>query len=138
MITPSANDDGIANPIPTLPPDGEYIAVLTPITSPSKLNNGPPEFPLFIGASVCIKSSKGPAFISLAFAETIPNVTVVAKPKGFPIANAQFPTFALSELPQLYWFKIQDQSQLLKLLNLFFYQNLSILLVVMYHHAKLL
>ena len=58
FITPSAKDDGIAKPIPTLPPEGEYIAVFTPITSPSKLNNGPPEFPLLIGASVCIKSSK--------------------------------------------------------------------------------
>ena len=79
------------------------MAVFTPITSPSKLNNGPPEF-LFIGASVCIKSSKGPAFMSLAFAETMPNVTVVAKPNGLPIAKAQFPTFALSEFTPINWF----------------------------------
>ena len=43
---------GIENPIPTLPPVGEKIAVLMPKTSPSKLNSGPPEFPLFIEASV--------------------------------------------------------------------------------------
>ena len=44
--------EGIEKPIPTLPPVGEYIAVLIPTTSPSILNNGPPELPLFIAASV--------------------------------------------------------------------------------------
>ena len=53
-----------------------------------------------MGASVWIKSSKGPAFMSLAFADTIPKVTVVANPNGLPIAKAQLPTLALSELPQ--------------------------------------
>ena len=48
---------GIEKPIPTLPPDGEKIAELIPTTSPSRLNKGPPEFPLFIEASVCIKLS---------------------------------------------------------------------------------
>ena len=43
---------GIEKPIPTLPPVGENIAVLIPKTSPSKLNKGPPEFPLLIDASV--------------------------------------------------------------------------------------
>ena len=36
--------DGIAKPIP-IDPDCPKIAVLIPITSPSKLNKGPPEFP---------------------------------------------------------------------------------------------
>ena len=44
---------GIANPIPIEPEDpGAMIAVLIPITFPSKLNSGPPEFPWFIDASV--------------------------------------------------------------------------------------
>ena len=56
-ITFSTTADDIENPIPIDPPLGESIAVLTPITSPSILKSGPPEFPLFIAASVCIKSS---------------------------------------------------------------------------------
>ena len=35
----------MAKPMPTLPPDGEKIAVLTPTTSPSALKVGPPELP---------------------------------------------------------------------------------------------
>ena len=38
----------MANPKPILPPVCETIAVLIPITSPSKLNNGPPELPRLI------------------------------------------------------------------------------------------
>jgi hypothetical protein len=34
------------------PPEGETIAVLTPITSPLTLKVGPPEFPSFTGASI--------------------------------------------------------------------------------------
>ena len=45
--------EGIANPIP-IEPDWPRIAVLIPITSPFRLNNGPPEFPEFIEASVWI------------------------------------------------------------------------------------
>src|SRR5919199_2198178 len=41
---------GMAKPIPMLPPDCEMIAVLTPITSPAALNNGPPELPGLIAA----------------------------------------------------------------------------------------
>ena len=38
--------------MPIEPPDGEMIAVLMPITSPSRLNSGPPELPRLIEASV--------------------------------------------------------------------------------------
>ena len=55
-ITNLALFDGIANPIP-MDPDWPNIAVLIPTTSPFMLNKGPPEFPEFIDASVCIKSS---------------------------------------------------------------------------------
>ena len=44
--------EDIENPMPIEPPFGDNIAVLTPITSPDVLNKGPPEFPLFIAASV--------------------------------------------------------------------------------------
>ena len=47
----------MAKPMPTLPPDGEKIAVLTPTTSPWALKVGPPELPWFTGASICRKSS---------------------------------------------------------------------------------
>ena len=43
---------GVAKPMPTEPPDGDRIAVLMPITSPSMLNSGPPELPLLMEASV--------------------------------------------------------------------------------------
>src|SRR6266550_9348176 len=43
---------GIAKPIPTEPPLGEKMELLTPITSPAALTRGPPEFPGLIEASV--------------------------------------------------------------------------------------
>ena len=51
----------MAKPMPTEPPDGETMAVLTPITWPSMLKIGPPELPGLIGASSCRKLSNGPA-----------------------------------------------------------------------------
>ena len=48
---------GMAKPMPTLPPEGENMAVLIPTTSPSRLKAGPPELPLLIEASICKKSS---------------------------------------------------------------------------------
>ena len=56
-MTPLAIFEGVEKPIPMLPPDGDNIIVLMPITSPSILNKGPPECPLLIEASVWIKSS---------------------------------------------------------------------------------
>src|SRR5205823_2741061 len=44
---------GIANPMPSFPPDCDRIALVTPITCPLELNNGPPELPGLIAASVC-------------------------------------------------------------------------------------
>ncbi|OPX96423.1 MAG: hypothetical protein A4E58_01750 [Syntrophorhabdus sp. PtaB.Bin006] len=89
---------GIANPIPW-PPD--TIAVLSPTTSPFRLNSGPPLFPGLIEASVWIKSSYGPAPITLPFALTMPAVTVVSNPKGLPMATTQSPTSRLSESPNV-------------------------------------
>ena len=43
---------GIAKAMPTEPPEGEKIAVLTPITAPSTSKVGPPELPRFTGASI--------------------------------------------------------------------------------------
>ena len=44
--------DGTAKPMPIEPPDGEMIAVLMPMTSPLRLNSGPPELPRLMAASV--------------------------------------------------------------------------------------
>ena len=43
---------GIEKPIPALAPDGLYMAVFTPISRPEESNNGPPELPGLIAASV--------------------------------------------------------------------------------------
>ena len=55
--TSRAQLDGMAKPMPTLPPLGEKIAELMPMTLPSMSNSGPPELPLLMGASVWMKSS---------------------------------------------------------------------------------
>jgi hypothetical protein len=54
ILTVSA---GIAKAIPTEPPVGETIIVLTPITLPSRSKVGPPECPWLIGVSIWIRSS---------------------------------------------------------------------------------
>ena len=99
LITVFALLEGIENPIP-IEPFLPSIAVLIPITFPSKSNKGPPEFPEFIDASVWIKSSYLDKPIDLFLAEIIPEVTVPPKPKGFPIAITQSPILALSESPK--------------------------------------
>ena len=50
--TPTTVFDGTAKPMPIEPPEGEMISVLTPMTSPSRLNSGPPELPRLMAASV--------------------------------------------------------------------------------------
>ncbi len=49
--------DGIAKPMPMLPPVRERIAVLMPTSSPPRLTSAPPELPGLIDASVWMKSS---------------------------------------------------------------------------------
>ena len=43
---------GMSKPMPTEPPEGEKIAVFTPMTLPFVSNAGPPELPLLMGASI--------------------------------------------------------------------------------------
>ena len=77
------------------------IAVLIPINSPFKLTNAPPLLPGLTAASVWIKDSIAYScwrtFIFLAFALTIPDVTVEFRFSGFPIANTHSPISTLSE-----------------------------------------
>ena len=48
---------GIAKPMPTFPPEGEKIAVFTPITWPRPFRSGPPELPWLMAASVWMTRS---------------------------------------------------------------------------------
>ena len=56
-MTCLAVDAGMAKAMPTLPPDGEKMAVLMPTTLPFRLKAGPPELPWFTAASIWMKSS---------------------------------------------------------------------------------
>ena len=47
----------MANDKPIEPPERVKICELTPMTSPSILNNGPPELPGLIATSVCINGT---------------------------------------------------------------------------------
>ena len=92
---------GIAKPIPTEAPVGETMTELTPITWPSMLNTGPPEFPGLIGASSCRKLSNGPDPRSRPSAEMMPAVTEPPSPNGLPAARIQSPTSIRRESPQV-------------------------------------
>ena len=48
--------EGMAKPMPLLPPLGEKIAVLMPTTRPRRSMSGPPELPRLMAASVWMKS----------------------------------------------------------------------------------
>src|SRR5262249_60077842 len=45
---------GMAKPMPAFVPEGERMAVVTPITRPAESSNGPPELPGLMAASVWI------------------------------------------------------------------------------------
>ena len=88
-ITSLASLIGIENPIPC--PDAT-IAVLIPITRPSRLSSGPPELPGLIDASVWMKFSYVVTPTRLrAVADTMPTVTVRSRPNGLPIAIDPLP-----------------------------------------------
>ena len=101
-ITGLARLDGMAKPMPTLPPLGEEIAVLMPITWPSRLKVGPPELPWLIGASIWRKSSKGPEWMSRLRAETMPARHRAAEAeRDCRPPCTQSPTRAASESPEV-------------------------------------
>src|SRR6056297_917954 len=100
FITFLAIFTGIAKPMFCAVP--LILAVFIPTTSPLIFKRGPPEFPLLIAASVCIKLPYLviPS-ISLPFALIIPLVNVLSRPNGLPIAIAQSPILISSELPNI-------------------------------------
>lgn len=112
--------DGIANPMPMLPvlplePEVERvdaIAVLMPIILPSALNDGPPEFPEFIAASIWTalvntvlddeeEDPDSDNTTGRLSADTTPVVAVFSYPSGFPIAITSSPTARFDELAKL-------------------------------------
>ena len=94
--------EGIAKPMPSLPPESLAICAFTPITSPSRSRSGPPELPWLIAASVWIESlivKPFGAYICRCSALTIPLVAVCSSPSGLPIATTSSPTVSESESP---------------------------------------
>ncbi len=88
---------GIEKPMPC---PAATIAVLIPITLPSRFRSGPPELPGLMDASVWMKFSYCVTPTRLrAVAEMMPTVTVRSRPNGLPIAIAHWPTRRWSESP---------------------------------------
>ena len=81
--------DGMAKPMPMLPPFGPRMAVLMPISSPRRLSRAPPELPELMAASVWMKFSRFSMLRPLRpRALTMPEVTVWPRPNGLPMASA--------------------------------------------------
>ncbi len=93
--------DGIAKPTPVNSPTLDSIAVFIPIKFPLLSNNGPPEFPGLIAASVwIIFEMENPRFwfgSNLPVWLTIPVVIVLLNPKGLPIAITWSPILICDE-----------------------------------------
>ena len=80
----------------------EYLALVTPMTSPYILNSAPPELPELMAQSVCIRSMVMPPerVISRSMALMAPEVREkVSSPRGLPMATTLSPTFMASESP---------------------------------------
>jgi len=71
--------DGIAKPKPC---ESETIAVVMPTTFPTPFSSGPPEFPGFMGALVCIMLAieKPPAYSSVMVLPRALTTPVVSEP----------------------------------------------------------
>ena len=77
--------------MPALEPDGEMIAVLTPISRPAESSSGPPELPGLIAVSVWITFEiSRPLLVGSRrlSALMMPLVSDWSSPNGLPIANA--------------------------------------------------
>ncbi len=89
--------------MPMFAPTGLNIAVVIPIILPVLSRRGPPEFPGFTAASVWIIpliSRPLTALRVLPIELTMPAVSVLSRPKGFPIAIAFCPTLRTEESPK--------------------------------------
>ena len=52
-------------PSPSLPPDFEMLWLTIPISSPARVNIGPPELPVLITASVWKNSASGKSLVTV-------------------------------------------------------------------------
>ena len=94
--------DGTAKPTPTLPvelvPDSIWLVM--PITLPLAFSSGPPLLPWLMAASVWIAPEigrpLGDVMVRLS-ALTMPDVTVLVRPNGSPIATTPSPTWTAAE-----------------------------------------
>ncbi len=91
---------GMANATPWNPPLRQKICELMPTTSPSRLNSGPPELPGFTAASVWMKPTTPSPGSERDLALTMPEVTVLSRPNGVPIATTQSPTRVFAGSPR--------------------------------------
>ena len=93
---------GTAKPMPALAPEGEKMAVLTPIRRPAESSSGPPELPGLIAASVWITPDNSrPSCVGRRRCSALmtPLVNVWSSPNGLPMAKADCPTLRSAELP---------------------------------------
>lgn len=95
--------EGTARPIPEKLPLWVWIAVFIPITSPLVFSSGPPEFPGFIAASICM--TPGMEYLPTVWNVlpswlTTPVVSEPPSPNGLPIATTGSPTDRLDESPK--------------------------------------
>jgi hypothetical protein len=103
--------EGMANPIPgAAPPSCWSVAasVGIPTTWAARLTRAPPLLPGLIAAEVWITSGKVAPGDPLPCgsdtvrptAETIPSVTLLARPSGLPMASTMSPTRSFDESPK--------------------------------------
>ena len=99
---------GMANPILSMDAllleEVEYLALVTPMTSPYRLNSAPPELPELMAQSVCSRFivTLPDRVTSRSLALIAPEVRVkVSSPRGLPMAMTLSPTFRLSESPRI-------------------------------------
>ena len=88
--------------MPALEPDGDRIAVVTPISRPAESSSGPPELPGLIAVSVWITLAiSRPLLVGKRrlSALMMPLDIDWSSPNGLPIANANWPTLRSDELP---------------------------------------
>ena len=86
---------GMLKATPLLLPVCEAMAVLMPMTSPSRLMSGPPLEPGLMAASVCKKSLMRMVLPRLTWPRSralmMPCVTVWFRPNGLPMASTHWP-----------------------------------------------
>jgi hypothetical protein len=80
---------------PNMPP--RTWRVVIPMTSPRRLNRGPPEFPGETGTDIWIQAF--PSYIRRA--DTRPSVRVCSSPSGLPMEMSRSPTTTVSESPRI-------------------------------------